>query len=185
MSVTVSTTPETKALLIARRAAAKELRMPVTDWRVRRYALLMVAHDQITARLANGEGVNVDALLKLDGSMQEIRSSIPVEQHTIKFQYVEGVAGIYRCQHCGKQNDLAEGLYTPSVQPVATLSGVEQPREPKPLSTVNSRAVGTIAAAPEQRPYHETHAKDLRPNARPSLANAGGSVVWSGQGKHA
>ena len=132
--MTASATPETKALLLARRSAAKELRLPVTDWRVRRYALLMVAHDQITARLAAGEGVNVEALLKLDASMQEIRSSIPDEQRTIKIGYVEGVRGIYTCQHCHQRNELAEGSYTPAVktlsgQPEATLSGVMKPPE--------------------------------------------------------
>jgi len=45
-------TPGAERLLKARRVAAKELRLPVTDWRVKRYAVLMVAYDGIQARLA-------------------------------------------------------------------------------------------------------------------------------------
>jgi hypothetical protein len=57
----MSATPEAAALLSARRAAAKELKLPTTDWRVRRYALLMVAHDGLTARAAAGADCSIEA----------------------------------------------------------------------------------------------------------------------------
>jgi hypothetical protein len=177
MSVTVSTTPETKALLIARRAAAKELRMPVTDWRVRRYALLMVAHDQITARLANGEGVNVDALLKLDASMQEIRSSVPDERHTIRIAYAEGIIGV--CPHCKAEIPDYRAPESTAIESKPKVPAVGQPPEPKPLSAATPAPANHIV----ERPYHETHAKDSRPNPGIGLGDVRGSLCWSGQGK--
>ena len=53
----------------ARRAAAKELALPITDWRVIRLATLVCAHDAVQARLANGASVDVDHLLKLDAAL--------------------------------------------------------------------------------------------------------------------
>src|SRR5215470_772686 len=79
-------------LLRARKAAAKELRLPVTDWRVRRYALLMNAHDNLTAQLAAGVGVSIDGLLKLDASMQEIRATIPPEPIKVKIATLASIA---------------------------------------------------------------------------------------------
>jgi hypothetical protein len=108
--MTKRTPPDaTTRLLRARKAAAKELNLSVTDWRVRRYALLMNAHDNLTAQLAAGAGVSIDGLLKLDASMQEIRATIPPEPIKVKIEYVQGVVGLYTCRHCGKRNELPEG----------------------------------------------------------------------------
>ena len=102
----VEITPDAQRLLDAREAASKELKLPVTDWRVRRYALLMNAHDTLTARLATGGEVNIDALLKLDNAMQEIRSSLPPEGIKVDVVFVSGVRGIFNCQHCGQRNEV-------------------------------------------------------------------------------
>jgi hypothetical protein len=177
----MSQNPEAKALLAARRSAAKELALPVTDWRVRRFGLLMAAHDALTARAAAGEHYKIEDLLRLDSAMQEIRGSIPNE-HTIKIEYAEGVCGIYRCSKCGTQNRLAEGEYTPISSDKTTqdtLPAVRQPPTTEGHQATISRAVGHVQKGTEQRPYHQTHAKDSRPNAAPSLADGGASVVWS------
>jgi hypothetical protein len=82
-------TPSAERLYRARKAAAKELKLPVTDWRCKRYALLMCAHDNVTARLANGADINVDALLRLDAAMAEVRSSVPQEPIKVVVEVVD------------------------------------------------------------------------------------------------
>ena len=84
--------PSTSAarLLKARKMASRQLKLPVTDWRVRRMALLQIVHDNITARLAAGSDVSVDNLLKVDAAMQEIRASLPPEAITVNVHIVEG-----------------------------------------------------------------------------------------------
>jgi hypothetical protein len=77
----------------ARRAAAKELKLPVDSWQVRRYALLMCAHDNATARLASGTDVSIDNLLKIDDAMAAIRSSVPQPPITVQVEIV-GKGGV-------------------------------------------------------------------------------------------
>jgi hypothetical protein len=152
--MTKRTPPDaTTRLLRARKAAAKELRLPVTDWRVRRYALLMNAHDNLTAQLAAGAGVSIDGLLKLDASMQEIRATIPPEPIKVKIEYVQGVVGLYTCKHCGKRNELPEGEYTPP------------PKKDYPR-TIDAEAVKVV------EPSKTLTAPKASPAATPSPANA-------------
>jgi hypothetical protein len=102
--------PGAERLLRARKAASKELRLPVTDWRVRRYAVLMNMHDNLTAQLAAGADVSIDGLLKLDGAMQEIRSSLPPEPLKVSVTFVDptdaappgaaSVDGLAECRRC-------------------------------------------------------------------------------------
>jgi hypothetical protein len=84
--------PGADRLLKATRAASKELKLPVDSWQVRRFALLMCAHDNVTARLANGADVSIDNLLKIDSAMQEIRSSVPQEPIRVAIEIVEPLA---------------------------------------------------------------------------------------------
>jgi hypothetical protein len=106
-------TPNAERLLQARKIAAKELRLPVTDWRVRRYALLVVMHDNATARLASGGDFNLDNLLKIETALQEIRATVPVEPIEVKLTVVKSVdsapprhasiGGLKACRRCGWQ----------------------------------------------------------------------------------
>ena len=107
-----ATTLGAERLLAARDVAAKELGVPVTDWLVKRYAVLMVAHDNAEVELATGGG-NIDHLLKLDEAMQAVRASAPTKPKTVEVKIVEGVRGIYKCRFCGRQNELKPGEYTP------------------------------------------------------------------------
>jgi hypothetical protein len=72
----------------ARKAAAKELKLPLSSWQVRRFALLAVAHDNITARLASGADVSVDNLLKIDAAMEEIKASLPKPPLKVTVEYI-------------------------------------------------------------------------------------------------
>ncbi len=73
----------------ARRQASRELKLPTADWRCKRYALLMCAHDNATARLANGADINVDSLLRLDQAMAEVRASVPQEPIKVTVEIVD------------------------------------------------------------------------------------------------
>jgi len=59
----------------ARRAAAKELALPINDPRVIRLATLQCAYDNSQAVLAAGRAVDIDGLLKLDAVLAEARAA--------------------------------------------------------------------------------------------------------------
>jgi len=76
----------------ARRVAAKELKLPVDSWQVKRFALLAVAHENITNRLAVGGDVRIDDLINVDQQMQEIRASLPPDPIEVKLTVVKKLA---------------------------------------------------------------------------------------------
>jgi hypothetical protein len=104
------TTPGAERILTARQEAAAELKLDISDWRVKRYATLMVTYDSYQARLAAGADINLDGLLKLDAAMAEIRASIPPEPPTVTVTFVNptdhapaGVAAVddlIECRRC-------------------------------------------------------------------------------------
>lgn len=73
----------------ARRRAAKELGLPVSDPRVIRLATLQCAYDSAQAQLASGRTIDIDNLLKLDAALAEARASVP-HQHAVNIQIVDG-----------------------------------------------------------------------------------------------
>ena len=75
----------------ARKAASKELRLPLGSWQTRRYGLLMVAHDNITTRLANGGDVSIADLLRIDEAMAAIRASLPPEPVGVTIEIVDSL----------------------------------------------------------------------------------------------
>ncbi|MFZ0150737.1 MAG: hypothetical protein WAM72_20825 [Xanthobacteraceae bacterium] len=75
----------------ARKAASKELRLPLGSWQTRRYGLLMVAHDNITTRLANGGDVSIADLLRIDDAMAAIRASLPPEPVGVTIEIVDSL----------------------------------------------------------------------------------------------
>lgn len=106
----VKRTPDAQRLADARKAAAEELHIPATDWRVRRYEALALAFERHEALLATGAEINVDKLLSLNTAMQEIRATVPPPQQTITVEYIKptdatpdgsGVCGLEACRHCG------------------------------------------------------------------------------------
>ena len=71
-------------------AAAEDLKLPAKDWRVPRYAILMVAHQRIQAAIATGQDYDIDQLLKIEAAMQEIRSSLPPEPIKVGIEIIGG-----------------------------------------------------------------------------------------------
>jgi len=100
----------------ARRAAAKELALPITDWRVIRLATLVCAHDAVQARLANGASVDVDHLLKLDAALVQARAAA-APAPPVSLQICRQLHGV--CQRCGHIQELDEELPPTGVRPVA------------------------------------------------------------------
>ena len=113
------------------------MRLPVTDWRCKRYALLMVAHDNVTARLASGADISVDNLLKIDTAMAEIRASVPQAPLRVDVELIEGP--IEHCPKCGWHRD--EPLLPPEPPPSAPPPTETKPSPPAPLPAATSNVV--------------------------------------------
>jgi hypothetical protein len=126
-------TPGADRLHAARHAAAKELRLPITDWRVKRLAVLTCSYEQAEASLAAGRGVDVDDLMKLDAALAQARASVPV-QHAVTIEIVEGP--IEHCPACGWHRG----------QQVLEATPTSPPADAKPSSSPSAAA----------RPEHST-----------------------------
>jgi hypothetical protein len=110
---------------------------------------LRLMRENIQARLLRGERVDPDDVLKLD---QALRQYLPERKApSISVSFVEGVVGIYKCQHCGKQNDLKDGEYTPLKsrfdKSPQMIEGTATEVKPSPAPTDGNAAPSTAAAA--------------------------------------
>jgi hypothetical protein len=74
----------------ARSEAAKELKLPVTDWRVRRYAILMTAYSNAEGMLAEGATIDIKALLEIEAALMAIKQSLPPEPLKVTIDIVGG-----------------------------------------------------------------------------------------------
>jgi hypothetical protein len=74
----------------ARSEAAAELSLPVTDWRVRRYAILMTAYSNAESILAEGATIDVKALLEIEAALMAIKSSLPPTPIKVEIEIVDG-----------------------------------------------------------------------------------------------
>jgi hypothetical protein len=184
--------PETERLIAARKAAAADLRLPETDWRVRRFAVLSIAYEGHEALLASGRDVEADTLLKLDEAMQAIRASIPPERITVQLTRSHGPFTV--CPECGfKPPDNIEIINREGETIIEGFRRLRAERgaESEAVIAIQDRGAtspheksegeqATVSVAskpmPESKPYHETAVKDSRPGAQ---SNGGGSVVWS------
>jgi hypothetical protein len=78
-------------------------------------AALRLMRENIQARLLRGERVDPDDLLKIDAALKQYLPERKAPQITVRF--VEGVVGKYKCTHCGEENHLEAGTYTPAERP--------------------------------------------------------------------
>ena len=171
--------PEAKRLAAAREAAAKDLGLPESDWRVRRFAVLSIAYEGHESMLASGRGVDADTLLKLDTAMQEIRASLPPERITVELKMHgetinrEGETireGFIRMQRENRDTEAAEASQVDSRRVIPATESVATSDAPI------ENAGMVVAEKPAPKPYHETAVKDSRPGA---VNGNGQSVVWS------
>ena len=170
----------------ARKVAAKELKRPVTDWRCKRYALLMCAHDNTTARLAAGADINVDALLRLDTAMQEIRSSVPPEPITVRLDVVNPTT--CKCPKCAHVFDPESPERTVMLEPPPDPEPpppAPPPTETKPPLAPSAAPTNVVALSRQpisdtMRRFNQLHGYGVAPDGGLGRGNPsrGGSVVW-------
>jgi hypothetical protein len=166
------------------------LGLPETDWRVRRFAVLSIAYEGHEEMLASGRGVEAEMLLKLDEAMQAIRATIPPPR--IRVDLMRSHGRFDQCPECGFKPPEPEPYLRDT--PVSELEGrtafrgVQTPPEKNREPTAFPVAMESIAESqspppkppPPPKPFHETYAKDTRPNAPRSLSDNRGSLVWFG-----
>ena len=178
----------------ARKQAAKELSLPSTDWRCKRYALLMCAHDNATARLANGADINVDALLRLDSAMAEVRGSVPPEPIRVQIDVVNPTA--CKCPKCAHVFDPESPERTvmldPPPDPDPPPAGpptLPPPRETSPApaapqpqgNVVPLRKASKSNAAPlseTMRAWNRLQGYSIAPDGRLGKGNPRGGLIW-------
>lgn len=135
--MTTQRTPGAERLHKARKAAARELGLKITDPAVIRLAILTTAYDQIQARIASGQTIDVDAMLKLDDALAEVRkASKPLPN--LEIQFVRSVTGIFNCQHCGKRNEIPDHHPLPP------------PEDPPPIPEAASGSSEAVKAPPSK-----------------------------------
>ena len=141
----------TKSKPVSRAARLEELRresaklygvkVSDNDVRVTRRATFALALEAETAKLVEGQDANVAAMLQLE---EALKALTPPEQIKVTLDIVDGVTGIFDCQHCGKRNDIPDyRAPPPQSNPVATpASGESSPTTP-------ANGSGGIVAKPE------------------------------------
>jgi hypothetical protein len=130
----------------ARKRAAKELKLPVSDWRVQRLAVLVSAFDQVQAQMAAGKVVNIDDMLKIDAALAEVRASVPV-QHVVSVELVEGP--IEHCPACGWHRDQQPPPEPPkSSESTPTKPAIAQALQASNVVTMRLRSIHDWPGAP-------------------------------------
>jgi len=95
--------PGAERLHQARRAAAKELGLSITDTKVVRLATLEAAHGQIQAQLAAGKPIDVSAMLQIDSALAELRASIASVPPKVEIVFVRSLHE--HCRRCGESQE--------------------------------------------------------------------------------
>jgi len=140
---------------LKRRQAAKELSLPITDWHVVKLATALVNYDGIQARLAAGELVATDEIVKAEALVAEARASAEPPP-TVNLKICQTLTGI--CPVCKAEIDLGPSPPEPRKPPPA--SG--------PLPATSSEPGGS--AAPKAKPAFG--ADNVVPVRSPSPASA-------------
>jgi hypothetical protein len=83
----------------ARSEAAKELKLPASDWRVRRYAILTTAYSNAEGILAEGATIDIKQLLEIEAALVAIKASLPPEQVKVAVQIMSPPQT--KCPDCG------------------------------------------------------------------------------------
>ena len=119
-------------------------------------ASLKLAHERGVERLADNK-LSPGDLTAFAKIVEMLKEHEPPILPNVSVTFVEGVVGVYRCQHCSKENELKPGTYTPA------------PKEtPLPApDTANAKPIATSAAATEPKPQPKppTHINGKSPSA--------------------
>ena len=96
------------------RDGAKALGLKATDSRVSQWAVLQLSKENTIARMLDGKPADPADILRLDAAIKELT---PKSEHVIKFEYVEGVAGLFDCPHCHKRSEVKDYHAPPAPLP--------------------------------------------------------------------
>jgi hypothetical protein len=126
----------------ARRQAAKELQLPIDDWRVVRLSTLTLAHETVQAKLASGATIDFGYLLQLDQAIAQVRAT-SAPPLTVNLKYCKTLTGI--CPHCKAEVDLGP------LPPLDSKSPSEPPKPSPPVSgpPAASASTSTLSASPK------------------------------------
>ena len=101
----------------ARERAPAELHLEPTDDRVKRYAMLLCAYDQLQSRVAANKQIDVGMMLKIDSAMAETRA-LAAPPLRVEVEYVSNPPPMHWCKVCGHtQEFLAPPLDNPDPPP--------------------------------------------------------------------
>jgi hypothetical protein len=128
----------------ARSAAAKELKLPADDWRVKRTAILHIAHENLTTALIGGARIDIGDLLKIEDALQAIRATLPPEQIKVSVEFIDGATG-------NRSTDIKE-LYPPKAKPAPTQIDGEVVGKPDAKQIAAPKVEASTPAAPPPPP---------------------------------
>ena len=116
-------------LLAQRKAVAAEFDIAdISDWRVRRLALLQAQHAAAEDMIADGRAVDINGLLSLDKAIEDLRATLKASEGIeIDLQILKRVVGVFKCCKCGERNEILDcvkpepppALPAPAAQPPA------------------------------------------------------------------
>jgi hypothetical protein len=195
---------EAARLLDARRAAVEELRLidgkarSITDHDVIRLSSARMLTEALTMRLIAGEAIGPADLREADRMVEDALTSAGRRTVTVE---LKSFGASTACPSCGfTPPKPEEPINKPGEKIVDALRRQKMEREaaakahsggmkasvennaPQASLSPPDTVVKPVEAKPEskpvEKPYHETHARDSRPDALQSLKDAQSSVVW-------
>jgi hypothetical protein len=173
MTMTMRKKPST-SLQQARERAASELGLPLSDWRVERLAKLVIADEAMQSLLVVApERVDFGKMLDIDRALADLRKELGVTKPMeLKVSFVDGVVGMFKCQHCHKENRVEDYRAPPetnSQNVVATEKAVPAPAPGTVDLVVGAGKVSTgrtsnVVAVPRRDPGFIHNAVALVPD---------------------
>jgi hypothetical protein len=157
------------ALTKAREAAASELRLPTSDWKVVRLSTLTSAHEVLQGALAAGERIDFKELLEVDRALADLRKELKTAAPVaLKVSFVDSARGEFKCTKCGELNEAKDDA--PAAEtPV-------QPADPTPPKAPGSIVAAVPGAAAMSRPQPKV-VELKRPSIHDPVEFADGSVL--------
>jgi hypothetical protein len=109
-----------EALEQLQREAAEALNLPPDHERSQTLAALRLAHRLLVERMVAGNTTDANSLLALSDAITKLTPTTHIPAIEVKF--CSGVTGIFKCQHCGQQNEIDnyEKPPKPPSRPVTT-----------------------------------------------------------------
>jgi hypothetical protein len=120
--------------------ASDKLGLPPDADACRSYASIKISLDAVIEAQMLNRDVDPQNHLKLIEALQKLLPAEPVREHEVTIQLVERAVGIFNCQHCGKQNNVAPLELPP---PIERVTRDVTPATPAPFVTDDTVKVVT------------------------------------------